>query len=75
MRRDLDRARSSPREHWHAAVFICACVGLVAVALAHWRLMSPRAATAAGIAGVVYVVLTTWIDTRSGGGGHSARHR
>ncbi len=64
LRNDLDRVRASPREHWHVSLFICAVVSLVAVTLVHWGLVSARAGVAAGLAGVLYVLLTTWFAAR-----------
>ena len=49
-----------PQEHWHVAVFACACVLIVAALLVDQHVLTVRAALAAAAASVVYVLLTTW---------------
>lgn len=57
---DRERAVSWAREHWHVAGFICAALLVVDVWLVYLKLLSARADVAAGLAGVIYVVLETW---------------
>lgn len=52
------------REHWHLAIFACACLPIIAAFLVYVDVVSERAAWAATAAGIVYILLTTWLYTR-----------
>ena len=61
---DRHKAVTWASEHWHIAGFACAALLVVDVWLIYLNLLTVRAGTAAGIAGVAYVFMETWRSTR-----------
>lgn len=61
---DRQRAVIWAREHWHSAIFICACLPVVAGILVWLGILSERAALIAAAVAAVYVLVVTWFYTR-----------
>jgi hypothetical protein len=53
------------KEHWHIAGFACACLPVLAAILVRLAVLTERAAVAAVLVAVAYVVFTTWRYTRN----------
>jgi hypothetical protein len=62
---DAYKAAMWPKEHRDVAVFAVLVLGFLTVVLVDLHVMSVRAATAAFVASVVYVAITTWQFTHS----------
>ena len=61
---DRQRAVTWAREHWHVAIFVCACLPVIAAVLAWFGVLSERAAWIAIAVSVIYVLVLTWWYTR-----------
>ena len=64
MYNDRDKAVMWPQEHRHIAGFGCAVLVVLDAVVVHLGLLSLGAGVAAGVAGVAYIALTTWLYTR-----------
>jgi maltodextrin utilization protein YvdJ len=56
------------KEHWHVALFCCACLPVLAAILVSLGVLTERAAVAAVVLAVAYVLALTWRYTRPGAG-------
>ena len=70
MHNDRNLAVIWAREHWHVAFFACACLPVVGAVLVELDVVTVRAAVAAVLAAVAYVLLTTWVFTHGRGDQH-----
>ena len=61
---DIDRVRKWPEFYWNLTGIVCACLPTAAAILVSLGLLTVRAAVIATVAGIAYVVLTTWRYTR-----------
>lgn len=66
---DAEKARLWPKEHWHVALYGLGVLAFVTAVLVELHVLTERAAVAAFLASVVYVLLTTWQYTRGDNGG------
>lgn len=60
MHNDKKRAVLWAREHWHVALFACACLPVVAAVLVDLNVMTVRGAVVAVVTAIAYVLVTTW---------------
>jgi hypothetical protein len=67
MHNDKKRAVIWAREHWHVALFVCACLPVLGAVLVDLHVVTVRGAVAAVVAAVVYVLVTTWKFTHDPG--------
>jgi hypothetical protein len=71
MKYDREKALTWSEEHWTVAKCICVCIAIMGLALSGLDIMTSRAALAASVVGIIYVLLLTRHYT--GGGGRGRR--